>query len=164
MAYDMPGLTKGVRALSFKRLERLILNLYGDDLRRAGPVGTGPADGPAERRSYGLHTAKVSGFPNMLLLAILFNIDAGALVDQLTQAVHVNRMESQDDLESAMRVSVGPGARLCPSPPSYNYIRDKYSLYIRDHLICRRPCLGAVGPPPAAKPSRDWVWQPAVYN
>ena len=50
MAYDMPGLTKGVRALSFKRLERLILNLYGDDLRRAGPVGTGPADGPAERK------------------------------------------------------------------------------------------------------------------
>ena len=119
MAYDMPGLTKGVRALSFKRLERLILNLYGDDLRRAGPVGTGPADGPAEWRSYGLHTAKVSGFPNMLLLAILFNIDAGAVVDQLTQAVHVNRMESQDDLESAMRVSVGPGARLCPSPSSY---------------------------------------------
>ena len=44
---------------------------------------------------------------------------AEALVDQLTQAVHVNRMESQDDLESAMRVSVGLGARLCPSPSSY---------------------------------------------
>ena len=87
MAYDMPGLTKGVRALSFKRLERLILNLYGDDLRRVGPVGTGPADGPPERRSYGLHTAKVSGFPNMLLLAIVFIFDAGDLVDQLTQAV-----------------------------------------------------------------------------
>jgi hypothetical protein len=55
----------------------------------------------------------------MLLLAILFNIDAGAVVDQLTQAVHVNRMESQDDLESAMRVSVGLGAWFCPSPSSY---------------------------------------------
>ena len=157
MAYDMPGLTKGVRALSFKRLERLILNLYGDDLRRVGPVGTGPADGPAERRSYGLHTAKVSGFPNMLLLAILFSFDAGALVDQLTQAVHVNRMESQDNLESAMRVSVGPGAWLCiiraSEPPTALKQR------------CFGPIWGRRGRRRLPNPvRRDWFWQAAVYN
>ena len=93
----------------------------------------------------------------MLLLAIVFNFDAGDLVDQLTQAVHVNRMESQDNLESAMRVSVGPGAWLCiiraSEPPTALKQR------------CFGPIWGRRGRRRLPNPvRRDRFWQAAVYN
>ena len=104
----MPGLTARVRRLYFRKAERLTLNLFGRDMHRVGPTSSGTRGTSKPERTYGLQRGTTAGFPSALLQSILSNFSAHDLVKRMTGHTLVQRSLSQDDLESMMRVSVGP--------------------------------------------------------
>jgi hypothetical protein len=108
MSFDMPGLTARVRRLYFRKAERLTLNLFGRDMHRVGPTSSGTRGTSKPERTYGLQRGTTAGFPSALLQSILSNFSAHDLVKRMTGHTLVQRSLSQDDLESMMRVSVGP--------------------------------------------------------